>query len=213
MPRGDRDRHGAPNSSESSPDEERTRLIDAATRTAAERGYANTTVDQITSYAGVSQETFYRHFSDTDQCLVAAYDSFFERLMSHIEAACDTRDPWPVQVKSAIGAGLGFFAEVSSAGRVFVVEALCAGPAALERCLASVERLAELLHRGREHNPAAASLPVATERTLIAGILLVISDHLLAEEGAVLPSKEPEMTELVLTPFLGSSEAKRIAGS
>ncbi len=59
---GDRDRDGAPGSSEPSPSEERTRLIEAITRTAAERGYANTTVDQVASYAGLPEEAFYRHF-------------------------------------------------------------------------------------------------------------------------------------------------------
>jgi AcrR family transcriptional regulator len=161
----------------------------------------------------VPSQTFYRHFPDTDQCLLAAYDRFFERLMTHIEAARDDRDPWPVQVKAAIGAALGFFAEVAGAGRVFAVEGLSIGPAALERCFASVESLAELLRRGRDYNQAAASLPAATEQILVAGVALVISRHLLAEEGALLPSKEPEMAEAVLTPFLGGNEAKRIAHS
>jgi len=183
------------------------------TRSAAERGYANTTVDQVASYAGVSRETFFRYFSGTDQCLVAAYDSFFERLMSHIEAACAPGDPWPIQVKTGIGASLTFFAEVASTGRVFAVEAMSAGPAAIERRFASVDRVAELLRRGREYNPAAADLPAATERTLVAGIALLISVHLLAEEAYLLPSKESELTELVLTPYLGSREAKRIAAS
>lgn len=188
-------------------------MIEAITRTATERGYANTTVDQVASYAGVPAETFYRHFPDTDQCLLAAYDRFSERLTTHIEAACDDRDPWPVQVKAAIGAALCFFAEVSGPGRVFAVEGLSIGPAALERCFASIEGLAELLRGGRDYSPAAASLPAATEQILVAGIALVISRHLLAEEGALLPSKEPEMTESVLTPFLGGNEAKRIAHS
>ena len=214
MAAGDRDQTGAPDySPDSSPDEQRTRLINAMTRAAAERGYANTSVDQVAAYAGVSRETFFRHFSGADQCLVAAYDSFFERLVGHIEGACDSRDPWPVQVKAGLAATLNFFAEVPSTGRVFLVEAMSAGPAAMERRFASIDRLARQLRYGREFNPAAKSLPAATERTLVAGIGLVISVHLLAEEGPLLPTKEPELTELVLTPYLGDREAKRIAAS
>jgi AcrR family transcriptional regulator len=213
MAAGDRDRQGAPGSLESSPDEQRTRLIEAITRTAAERGYANTTVEHVAAYAGVTQETFYRYFSGTDQCLIAAYDSFFERLMAHIDAACSAADPWPLQVKAAVAATLNFFAEVASTGRVFTVEAMSAGPAALERRFASIDRLARLLRRGRDYNPAAASLPAATERTLVAGVVLQISIHLLAEEGSLLPAQEPELVELVLTPYVGSREAKRIAAS
>lgn len=211
MAAGDRDRSDASDSAESSPDEQRARLINAITRTAAERGYAETTVDQVAAYAGVSRETFFRYFTGTDQCLLAAYDSFFERLMGHIEAACDARDPWPLQVKAGIEATLGFFAEVSSTGRLFMVEAMSAGPAAVERRFASIDRLARKLHRGRELNPAAKGLPETTERTLVAGVGLTISVHLLAEEGALLPAMEAELTELVLTPYLGSREAKKIA--
>jgi AcrR family transcriptional regulator len=213
MAAGERDRQGASSSPEGTREEERTRLINAITRAAAERGYSNTTVDQVAAYAGVSSETFFAHFSGTDQCLVAAYDNFFERLMLHIEAVCDSREPWPLQVKAGMGAALGFFSEVANTARVFAVEAMSAGPAAIERRFASIDRLAALLRPGRDYNPAATALPAATERTLVAGVGLVISVHLLAEEGRLLPAKEPELTELVLTPYVGGREAKRIAGS
>jgi AcrR family transcriptional regulator len=213
MAAGERDRRGASDLSQFSRDEQRTRLINAITRAAAERGYTNTTVEQVANYAGVSRETFFDHFASTDQCLVAAYDSFFDRLMAHIDAACDSREPWPLQVKSGIAATLGFFTEVASTGRVFAVEAMSAGPAAIERRFASIDRLADLLRPGRDYSPAATALPAATERTLVAGVGLVISVHLLAEEARLLPAREPELTELVLTPYVGSREAKRIAGS
>jgi AcrR family transcriptional regulator len=190
----------------------RALLIDAFTKEIAARGYANVSVEKIASDAGVSPKVFFEIFSGKDQCLLAAYDSFVDRLFSHAVSAGARQPTWPEQVKAATGAILNFFSEVESASRVFTVEAPGAGAAALERRITSIDRFAALLRSGRQRYPAAAVLPGATERVLVAGFELLVTVHLLAEEGSVLPGLQPELVELLLTPYLGGSEARRVAG-
>jgi len=204
---------GADGRGESEAQAVRERLIAAFTRTVAERGYETVTVERVVSQAGLTVEDFHRHFSDRDQCLLAAYDDFVVRLMTHVEAACKGEDDWVDSIKAAIGAGLGFFGELASTSRFFMVEAMGSGPAAIERRFATIDLLAEPLRRGRELYPAAAALPAATEQTLVAGIVLLVSVHLLAEDLDALSRLEPDVVELVLTPYLGRREAQRVSGA
>ena len=55
--------------------DQRRRLIDAMLRFAAERGYATTTVADIIVQAEVSRKTFYEHFADRKELLLAAFDT------------------------------------------------------------------------------------------------------------------------------------------
>jgi AcrR family transcriptional regulator len=196
---------------EGSSEQQRERLIDAFTKTAAERGYARTGAAEVAAEAGLPHETFYRHFPDLQRCLAASYDAYFERLLAHIEDACHGEREWPERVKTAVGASLEFVVETASRARLFSVEAVSAGPALLERRFASTTRLAARLERIRAHCPRGAALPGATEWVLVAGVHSRISAHLLAEEAHVLTDLGPELVELLLSPYLGEQEARRLA--
>jgi AcrR family transcriptional regulator len=193
-------------------DEERERLVGAITKATAEQGYAGITVADVTRHAGVSRSTFYRHFRNKQQCLLAAYDLFFERLWSEVASACDAQQDWPAQVKAALTALLEFLVDAMTLARVFAVEAATAGLAAAERQVALTERFASLLRSGRRHYPeAAAALPDTTEQALTGGIASIISGRLLAEEPQALSELEPELLQLLLTPYIGVGAARDLA--
>jgi AcrR family transcriptional regulator len=191
------------------PGEERERLVAAVSRAAGEQGYDKLTVEHVVRYAGVSSATFYRHFATTEQGLMAAFDAFLDRLLLEVHAVCETDAGWPQKVRSALGITLSYLAEASNVARVFAVEA-AANLAATERQFALVESFAAMLRDGRRLYPRAAELPAPTERALVGGIASIISGHLLAEEPQILSDLEPELTEMVLMPYLGQSEAKRV---
>ena len=192
-------------------DLERERLVAAITRAAAEQGYSKLTVEQVVRYAGVSETTFYEHFSSTDQALMAAFDNFLSRLWVEVTSVCDGDDEWPVKVRAVLDRILSYLAEASALARLFAVEATAASLAVAERQFAALESFATMLRDGRKLYPRASSLPAPTERALVGGIASIISAHLLAEEPRALPELESELAELVLVPYLGQSEARRIA--
>jgi AcrR family transcriptional regulator len=190
---------------------QRERLLDAFTRVASERGYAKTTVREVASVAAVPRSAFYEHFASKDQCLSAAYDAFIDRMVEEAQQAAAGDGEWPLQVKEAIASGLSFVAETSARARFFAVEAPAAGPVMLERYLAAMARIVFLLRSGREHYPDAADLPELTEQVLVGGAAGLVSSALLTEEHSRLPSLEPQLVEIILTPYLGPAEAKRLA--
>ena len=53
---------------------QRGRLIEATARAVAAKGYAATTVADITRIAGVSRTTFYQQFKDKEDCFLSCYE-------------------------------------------------------------------------------------------------------------------------------------------
>jgi AcrR family transcriptional regulator len=193
------------------PAEVRERLIDAVTRIATESGYLAVSVEQIARSAGLQVDDFYRHFESKEQCLLAAYDSFIERLVEHVGEACEPAESWPEKVKISIEASFEFVFELESVARMFVVDAMRIGPAALDRKCTSIDAAARWLKHGRLLFPASGEMPDITERTLVAGVVMLATVHLLAEEAADLSRVAAEAIEMVLAPYLGASEARQLA--
>jgi len=197
--------------SRSSATDERDLLIAVITKAATEYGYDALTVEFVVRRAGLTEAAFYEHFADMRRSLLVAQDRFFERFWTHVMEACDAHREWPAQVRAALDAAIDFLAEAPAYARVFAIEAAAAGPVATERQLSLIERLSSRLREGRANYPDAATLPQSTEQAVIGGIASLISGHLLAEEAYLLHALEPELLELLLTPYLGRSEARRRA--
>jgi len=193
-------------------DEQHRLLVAAFTKAAAEHGYAKLEVEQVLRHAGVSRATFDAHFKTMEQGLIAAQDAFFNRLWLDVSAACESADEWPLRVRAAMAAILASLAEASAPARVFAIEATAASLVAAERQFAALDQFAKLLRDGRDLYPCAATLPAATERALIGGIASILSGHLLVEEPQAIPGLESELVELVLIPYVGAGEARRVAG-
>lgn len=190
---------------------DRDRLIEAATRIAAERGFEALDAEQLASASGITLTDFHRHFDNVDQCILAAFDQFVERLLEHVSEACEGIPGWPEKVRATIIAGFEFIAELEPVTRLFAVEAMRAGPGIVERKISSIERGAERLKEGRELYPQAAEFPDSMERTLVGGVAMLATTYLLGEEANRLAEVQSELVVMVLTPYLGIEGARQVA--
>ena len=115
---------------------QRTRLLEAAGRAVAEKGYAAATIDDIVRGAGVSKKTFYEHFHDKLGCFLAAYEAASDELYEHVRAAQDSdaaSSDWLARTHAGIHAYLRWLAAEPALARVFLIEVAAAGPEALAR--------------------------------------------------------------------------------
>jgi len=99
--------------------ENRQRLLDAASEVFERIGYTAASVDDIAQAAGVSRQTFYRHFESKIRVGLALHESLHELSMPYWQAlrpqdACD-----PERVKAWLTELLEFFATRRGAIRVF----------------------------------------------------------------------------------------------
>jgi AcrR family transcriptional regulator len=191
---------------------QRERLLEAAIRVVAEKGYAATTVTDLTREAGVSRTTFYEHFEDKGDCFLAAYDSAVDVLVRRVAAAYEAEERWPERARAGLEALLEALAEEPDLARLALVDIGSAGPAAQRRYRAAVQRLTPLFDEGRDFAPAGRSLPANTSRMAIGAVTGLISDELVARRAEYLPELLSDLLFATLVPYIGPEAAAREVG-
>jgi AcrR family transcriptional regulator len=131
---------------------QRTRLLEAAGRAVAEKGYAAATIEDIVRGAGVSKKTFYEHFGDKLDCFLAAYEAASDELLEHVRTAQDGAGDWVEGTRAGILAYLRWLAAEPALARVFLIEIAAAGPEALERRERVRDRYAERMRELQTSN-------------------------------------------------------------
>jgi AcrR family transcriptional regulator len=155
---------------------QRSRLLEAVGRAVAERGYAGATIDDVVRRAGVSKKTFYDHFSDKEDCFLAAYEAASEELLRRVVEARAGHDDWEERTRAGIAAYLRWLVADPALARVFLIEVAAAGPRALERRERLRDRYAELIG---EH----ADQPFEVLHAVVAAVDDVVVRHI-REHGA-----------------------------
>lgn len=190
---------------------QRRRLLAGSATALAEHGYRELSVERIIEAAGVSRTTFYANFDDERDCLLAAHEDVFERLLSRLLDACAAERRWPLKINAAVAALFAFAKEFPEEVRLLTLDALATDLTVAGQVVDSKAQLAALLREGRRHAPSGPALPGLTEEVLV-GAAAAIIDARLDEGGAGdLESIEPELLQIVLTPYLGAEEGGRVA--
>jgi AcrR family transcriptional regulator len=190
---------------------QRSRLLAAAAQAVAEHGYASLSVEHIISLAGTSRSTFYANFDDKRDCVLVAHGEVFDRLASAIHRACASQHVWPQKVAAAVRASLDFAVESPEEARLLLFDVLGVDRELAAHVRASNDHLVGMLRAGREHSTEAAALPELTERAMVGAASSIIANRLMREQAEELRRIEPELVELMLVPYTGAEEARRIA--
>jgi AcrR family transcriptional regulator len=197
---------------ESAHSDQRSRILTAVAELVAEDGYTELTVELIIKRARVSYRTFYKHFSDKEDCLLAHYDAVLRQAEKEIRRrlAAEAR-PWPEQVALALRALVELIVARPEMASGIVVEAPTVGPRILDRYEQASKAFVPLLQEGRELSPRGAELPSTVEATLAGSVFWSLYQRLIVGESDRLPELLPELTELVLRTYIGPAEASRVA--
>lgn len=184
------------------------RIMRAVAEAVAERGYTETTLDDIVSRASCSLSTFYSFFEDKEEAMLAALDRGGALLQAAVLPAFRRGGEWPQAVGMALGAMLSYAIEEPAFAKLGAVDVYAAGRRALEQRDQVMEGMGVLLAEGYEINPKAS--PIAAEA--IGGAIYALTyDQVLAGGPESLPEIAPLATYIALTPFLGPEEACRVA--
>jgi AcrR family transcriptional regulator len=192
---------------------QRERLLEAAVRVVAEKGYGPTTVTDLTREAGISRTTFYAMFDDKEACFLAAYDGVVDALVRRISAAYEAEEGWPRRARAGLAALLEALAEEPDVARLALVDVGAAGPAAQRRYRAALQRLTPLFDEGRDFAPGGRSLPANTSRMAIGAVAGLTSDELAAGRAEYLPSLLSDLLFATLVPYIGPVAAAREVGA
>jgi AcrR family transcriptional regulator len=126
---------------------QRGRLFAAAAAVFARVGYADATAEAIAREAGMSKATFYEHFGNKEDCIVALFDAATELVLDAMRdaAARDAAEDPRQRVHSTLGAFLETLASYPDESQTLLVEIVGAGPRAMERRDRALESVAQYL--------------------------------------------------------------------
>lgn len=188
---------------------QRERLLEAAIRVVATKGYGAMTVGDLTKEAGVSRTTFYELFEDKEACFLAAYDSAVEVLVRRVTKAYESKLEWPERAAAGLAALLETLAGEPALARLSLVDVGNAGPAAQRRYRAAIQRLTPLFEEGRDFAPSGRNLPANTSRMAIGAVTGLLADELVAGRGEQLPGLLSDVLFATLVPYIGPDAAAR----
>ncbi len=128
---------------------QRGRLFAAAAAVFARVGYAEATAESIAREAGMSKATFYEHFGNKEDCIVALFDTATEILLDAMRdaAARDHAADPQARVRTTLGAFLTAIIAFPDHARTLLVEIIGAGPRAAERRDSVLQGFADLIDR------------------------------------------------------------------
>jgi AcrR family transcriptional regulator len=204
LPRG---RHGLPR--QFVVRSQRARMLDATSRAVSELGYPGLTVAAILERAGVSRKTFYEHFSDKEECFLAAYDVVVEGLVRGVSDAYNSQVLWRDKVRAGLAEFLRFLAAEPDFARMCIVEVLAAGPSALERRDGAMRVFTVFFEAGRQEAPPGARLPELVSESVVGAIYEILYTRIRASRTEELPDLLPDLMYIALVPYLGPEEAMR----
>jgi hypothetical protein len=140
------------------------------------------------------------------------FGTAFASLQVRIESACVAEADWPEQVAAGIRAALEFAAEEPVVARMLTTDALADGREGFIRYDRMITHLGEWLLPGRALSPDGERLPEITEKAMVGGVAMLVAQRVDLGRHAELPELAPEAIQFALTPYLGTAEARRVAG-
>lgn len=188
---------------------QRERLIAAMLNAAAELGYLETNVQDVIDRAGVSRPTFYEHFSNKEDCFLAAFDTSARRLSKKVEVAVRKGgDNWRDRVRLGLEAVLKFAVGEPDTARTMVVEARAASATAVRRRVELLDEFARCLdEQARDLLPDPPPRAPVTASGIVGGVESLLYSRLCKHEYDRLESLLPSLMYFVVLPYEGHEAA------
>lgn len=195
---------------------QRARLFEAAARVFSRSGFADASAEAISREAGMSKATFYEHFKNKEECLLALFDEAATTIMQAMADAQRANRRESEHYREWIERGVRAFLDTlishPEASRTLLVEIVGAGPVALERRDRIFNLFAELLYTDnrdvapRYGAPTFASLEDAYA---IVGAIAALVDRQLRTGVPEDPRDLEPVIERLFFGLLGEAQALR----
>jgi AcrR family transcriptional regulator len=183
---------------------QRTRLFDAAAAVFARLGYAEASAEAISRQAGMSKATFYEHFANKEECILALFDEAAAEVTRAMAAAAGGRTlrSYEEHVAAGVHAFLDTLATHRNSTQTVLVEIIGAGPRAAARRDAILEEFADGLHRDNARTAPGYGAPTFASPddafAVIGAAVELVARQLRTGRPDDLGELEPVITRLML---------------
>ncbi|HEV2944478.1 MAG TPA: TetR/AcrR family transcriptional regulator, partial [Solirubrobacteraceae bacterium] len=184
----------------------RGRLLECALRLTVLEDYKDLSPLRIADEAGVSMDTFFDLFKDTQECFLAALDEMSDELLWTTADLELVGEDWPRAVRKAIGALMRHLAEQPLHARMIATGVYTSGPEVIERGRELTQEITTLLTEGA---PEGAGGMLALEG-VTGAIWHTVRCRVASGQIHLLPAIADYLAYVVLAPFIGAEAAAEI---
>lgn len=140
--------------------QQRERLFEAAASVFVATGYADASAESISRAAGMSKATFYEHFANKEECILALFDAAYQVLLGRVLSAVSEAGEDPVaRMREGMRAFLVVIDEFPTQAQTLLVEIIGAGPAAMRRRDEIISSFAQVLFTENEAHAQDGVMP------------------------------------------------------
>jgi AcrR family transcriptional regulator len=186
------------------PEDEYKRILHAAAELAAREGYSSLSHARIVQESGVSDESFFERFQNSEECFLAALQLLCVEAVAMARRGARVGKTWPDAVQLGIKALLDHLATDRTLARVAFVEVFGAGTAGLSLREELLRKIADLCV---DDVPDDHSLsPVAAE-AIVGAVWAMTYDRIVHNRAHELPALAGYASYMVLAPVIGADAA------
>jgi AcrR family transcriptional regulator len=163
---------------------QRERLVEAMVQAVNERGVVATTISELVARAGISRRTFYEHFENKEDCLLATYDTVVEAEVQRLLALTNPEGEWLEQLEAVVRALFDAIAERPDAARLICVEMGASGEIGVQRWAAGAARLEGFISAGFERAPGSGTIPDPVARAVVGALRKIVYTRVREERSS-----------------------------
>ena len=149
-----------------------------------ERGVVATTISDLVARAGISRRTFYEHFDNKEDCLLATYDAVVESEVQRLLGVYASTEGWLERLEAMIRELFAAIADRPDAARLICVEMGASGAAGVQRWAEGATRFERFISRGFEEAPGPGTIPDPVARAIVGALRKIIYSRVRAERSS-----------------------------
>ncbi len=179
----------------------RERLLAGLTESLAHKPYREVTLSDITAAARVSRRTFYQHFANQDDCLLALTADTSAKMMQTLLSAVQLAADWPTTVQQVTHAYLNVIQAQPALMKALYIETATMGLEGLQARRRIAETFAALLQQQVEdrHQQGENIRPInqACAVAIVAGLNELILHYLIDDRASALLELAPVACDII----------------
>jgi AcrR family transcriptional regulator len=188
------------------------RIVDATASIVAEKGLAGLTIPEIARRASVSHQTFYDIYPSKHDAFLGAQKVGMMQALRMGVAAWEAEMPdWPRAIAAGLRAVVDYIVSEPAHAHLSIVDTFGASPETIETRDEILRGFATYFNPGYDLAPKGVEVPAVAAEAGVGGCWQVLHHYVENERIADLPGAAPQLTYMLLTPFLGPTEAARVA--
>lgn len=191
---------------------QRERIVDATAQIVAEKGLGALTIPEIARRANVSHQTFYDIYPSKLDAFLGAQKVGLHQAFTVAVSAWEAEMPdWPRAIAKGLRALIDYLVSEPDHAHLSIVDTFGSSPETIEARDEVLSGFATYFHSHHFVAPAGISTPEIAPEVAVGGAWQVLHHYVESDRIGELPDAAPQLTFMLLCPFLGPAAAASAA--